>query len=221
MDFRDIKALVRNGENDFLEFKRKASFPEKIVKEIVAFANSKGGFLLLGVDDNGTIPGLRYAGEEAFALETAIRKFCYPRIRYRSDMVDISDKRSVIWYQIFESRKKPHFVLNAGVNGGKKAYIRLRDKSIQASREIVEILKRSRSKKGIRFNFGEKEKLLMEHLEDKGSTSVKDFAELAGISRASASGTLVRLVLANVLRVEPAQDKDHYHVNKHHAESLV
>lgn len=69
--------MVKAGENDFLEFKRKASFPEKIVKEIVAFANTRGGDLLIGVDDNGTIPGLKFAEEDAWVLDNAIQQYCW------------------------------------------------------------------------------------------------------------------------------------------------
>ena len=59
MNFREIKAMVKAGENDFLEFKRKVRFPEKIVKEIVAFANTSGGTLLLGVEDkSGNVRGI-------------------------------------------------------------------------------------------------------------------------------------------------------------------
>jgi predicted HTH transcriptional regulator len=214
MDLREIKSMVKKGENDFLEFKRKASFPEKIVKEIVAFANTKGGNLLIGVDDNGTIPGLRFADEEAFALETAIEKYCFPKIRYKSETVNISDRKAVIHYRIFESRKKPHYVLEPENNGKRKVYIRIGDKSIQASRETIEILKRSRSKKGIRFNFGEKEKLLMQHLDRHHTISVQDYIHLAGISRDNASKTLIGLVLANVLQIEPGEEKDQFRIKR-------
>lgn len=210
MNIREIKAMVKAGENDFLEFKRKASFPEKIVKEIVAFANTKGGDLLIGVDDNGTIPGLKFAEEEVYVLDEAISRYCYPKIRYRTETVQISDKKSVIRYKIYESRRKPHFVREPDNSGKKRAYIRLKDKSIQASREMIEILKRSRSKKGIGFRFGEKEKLLMEYLDLHESITMEDYCRIAGIDKAIASRTLIWLVLANVLAVEPGEEKDHF-----------
>jgi predicted HTH transcriptional regulator len=214
MDFREIKAMVKGGEGDFLEFKRKASFPEKIVKEIVAFANTHGGNLIIGVDDNGTIPGLRYAEEETFAMESAIAKYCFPGIRYKSETINISDKKSVIHYRIFESRKKPHFVVDHNREAGKKAYIRIRDKSIQASPEVIEIMKRGRSKKGIKFHFGEKEKILMQYLDKHGKITVEEYVSIAGIDRKVSSNTLVRLVLARVLHIEPTEEIDYYTLNQ-------
>lgn len=210
MNFREIKAMVKTGENDILEFKQKASFPEKIVKEIVAFANTRGGDLLLGVGDDGTIPGLKYAEEEAYALETAIERYCFPRIRYKSETVSISDRKAVLCYKIYESRKKPHFVLPTNIDGRKKAYIRINDKSVQASPEIIQILKKGRSRKGVKFHFGEKERILLQFLDSHESITMEEYSGLAGISRDDASKTLISLVLANVLTIEPGEDKDRF-----------
>ncbi|MCK5704374.1 MAG: ATP-binding protein, partial [Cyclobacteriaceae bacterium] len=73
MKLPELEYLVRNGEGQLLEFKLKASFPEKIVKEMVAFANSNGGQLLIGVDDDGRISGLKFAEEDKFVIEKAIQ----------------------------------------------------------------------------------------------------------------------------------------------------
>jgi len=50
-----LLTLIRNGESERVEFKRTAS--KKLDQEIAAFANADGGYLLIGVDDNGTIVG--------------------------------------------------------------------------------------------------------------------------------------------------------------------
>ena len=50
---REIKVLVSRGGGQYLEFKKKANYTEKIVKEVVTFVNSERGQLLLGVDDEG------------------------------------------------------------------------------------------------------------------------------------------------------------------------
>ena len=64
MNFGELQRLVRKGEGQFLEFKRKANHPEKIVKELVSFANSGGGTLLLGVSDDGKLNGVRNPHED-------------------------------------------------------------------------------------------------------------------------------------------------------------
>jgi len=208
MDIRDIKRLVKTGENEVTEFKKKANFPEKIVKEIVAFANTGGGHLLIGIDDDGKISGTKTAEEDLFVLENAISNFCFPRINYTIDVVRLNDKRAVLNYTIFESKKKPHYVLDPTTLNGKKVYVRIKDRSIQASRELVEILKRSHRKNNIKVNLGEKEKILMNYLGENSEITLEEFSKIANIKKIIASKTLVWLVLANILEIEAREEKD-------------
>lgn len=54
MDIR--KFLERNGEENFLfEFKGDNEEPSKLMKEICAFANTYGGDILFGIDDDKSI----------------------------------------------------------------------------------------------------------------------------------------------------------------------
>ena len=58
MDKSDIQALIKQGENSSVEFKRSEVRKETLAREIIAFANSYGGTILIGVDDNGIILGV-------------------------------------------------------------------------------------------------------------------------------------------------------------------
>lgn len=55
MDIEDLKFIIAQGEGYNLEFKE--SFSDSIGKEICAFANSRGGKVLVGVTDDGDIKG--------------------------------------------------------------------------------------------------------------------------------------------------------------------
>src|SRR5690606_21702091 len=207
MTIKEIQALVSQGEGTTLEFKHKVVHPEKIVREIVAFANSKGGSLLIGVDDDGTILGLKDAEEEAYALEHAIQKHCKPPISLDSEIVPISKKRSVIHYSIAASKRKPHAVKQAESTKVEED-VREQERSSQASKETREILRRRRTPRATRFTFGEKEKLLMEYLDIHGTITLSQFAALAKIKKYYASKTLILLVLAKVLTIEPREGMD-------------
>lgn len=209
MNLKELEDIVGKGEGQLLEFKHKASFPDKIVKEMVAFANSEGGQLFVGVDDDGKISGLKFAEEEKFVIEKAIQNHCKPRIKYKSELIPINRKRSVLRYQIFENRKKPAYYLVDPTKRG-KAYVRLSDKSIQASRELTEILKKSKTKKSNPIQLGENEKLLFRYIEKHGRINVLSYMELTGLSRVQASRILINLVTANILKIEVGENADYF-----------
>ena len=66
---RDLKKLVSHGESSSLEFKRNASYPDKIVREMIAFANAKGGTLLVGISDDGQVAGLKHPEDDAYVIQ--------------------------------------------------------------------------------------------------------------------------------------------------------
>lgn len=211
MDYRALKDLVRRGEGQQIEFKLKVNHPDKIVREIVAFANSDGGLLFVGVNDDKTIPGLKYADEDLYLLERAIQKFCFPAIAYTLERIQLYDEREVLVFRIPPSPGRPHYVvLDPQKPDEKKAYVRVADKSVQASKEVREVLKGSRGERGVRFTYGDKERVLMQHLSKHPTITVDLFANLANVPRKIASRTLVLLVLANVLQIHPNEVTDQY-----------
>lgn len=64
----ELRALIANGENSMLEFKKDDLHPSSLAEEIVAFANMSGGKILLGVDDNGEIVGVRRPNIEEWVM---------------------------------------------------------------------------------------------------------------------------------------------------------
>ncbi len=209
-DYKALKALVRQGEGMHLEFKLKAAHPEKIVREIVAFANAQGGLLLVGVGDDKSIPGVKFADEDEYILTRAITKYCHPAISYTYQKIAVTDERDVLALSIAPSPDRPHYVVDNPAQPAGKAYVRVRDRSVQASREVREVLKGERKGRNVRFGYGEKEKLLMQYLADHPSVTVAQFAALAGIPRQLASRTLVLLVLASVLKINPDEAEDRF-----------
>jgi len=53
-----LLTLIQSGENSLVEFKSAAVHPDSLAKTLVAFANMKGGQILVGVEDDGTITGI-------------------------------------------------------------------------------------------------------------------------------------------------------------------
>ena len=83
-----IEELIEQGENQHLDFKFAVNDSRKIARSMVAFANSEGGTLLIGVKDNGSIAGVR-TEEELHMVETAAALFTRPEVSFQ-------DRKSVV-----------------------------------------------------------------------------------------------------------------------------
>lgn len=203
---RELRKLVSAGEGVKLEFKRKATCPERIVREMIAFANTGGGTLLLGVNDDGQLTGLKHPEGEAWVVQRALQK-CKPRLPVRETFISLGDSRHIIRYDVAESRNKPHYLMEGEK---KEAFVRVHDQSIRASREVREIARRSNSARDIRFHYGEHERVLMRYLAEEPFITLKQFMDVSGLKRFKASRKLILLVLANVLKITPHEKGDLY-----------
>jgi hypothetical protein len=211
LDVRNLKNLVRHGESLRLEFKMKVKYPEKIVKELVAFANTEGGHLFVGVSDAGVVEGVKFAEEEQFLLERAISNYCFPAFTYRAYRIRLDNGRDVLVYQVYESVDKPHFV-QLETDPHPICYVRVKDRTIQASREMKQILRRQNDD-GISFSYGDIERFLLDYIRQNGQITLADFAKQAQIPMWLASRKLVLLVLTQVLKIEPGESVDTYRLN--------
>lgn len=211
MTLQELTQLASLGEGPSLEFKRKVPRPERIAKEVIAFANTNGGRLLLGVDDDGTIAGVRDAEEEEFALRQALNTHCDPPVAFETERVPLSRKRDVILVRVPGSDLKPHFLVYENGEGPKRiAYVRVADMSVEASREAIRLMRAEQNPTNVLFEFGEKEQLLMRYLDRYGRVTVDEFARLAGVAPRDASQTLVLLAKANVIRLHADPKADYF-----------
>jgi predicted HTH transcriptional regulator len=199
MTLQEIKRLVARGEGRHLEFKRRVPEPERVAKEVVAFANSGGGRLLIGVDDDGGIVGVRDSEEEEFALRTALGMNCRPSVRWVTERIAVTSRRDVIMVTVPDSPRKPHFIVVNVEDGSGPAYVRIEDMSVEASPESIALMQTEYSGDGVQFEFGETELLLMRYLEQYGRVTVDGFAQISSLNREEASKLLVTLTRAGVL----------------------
>lgn len=214
MDLAELKRLVHQGEGMHLEFKRKVKFPEKVAREVVAFANSEGGILLLGVDDDGQIFGSKTPEEELFALEDFLQKYIVPKIEYRILRLPINARREVIAFQIKASYRKPHFIRFPQKNSEKIAFVRVKDMSIKASKEMVGILRKSKKKEGISLRIGEAEKTILQYLEEHPVITVRKTSEILKSNIQQASGKLIILTSAGILCIHASEKGDTFSLNQ-------
>jgi predicted HTH transcriptional regulator len=173
----------------------------------VAFANNKGGKLLIGVADDGSIKGVKSEEEEKYMILTSAHQFCKPAIEPYFEEIYVDDKL-VLVVNIPQSDTKPHYALD----DQKKwwAYIRIDDKSVLASRIILEVLKQEYKTDGVLISYSDNEKKLLEYLAQNEKITLKEFSKLLRSSYRKAQKVLVNLILTNVIKSHSSEKEEYF-----------
>lgn len=202
----NIKRLILEGENVSVDFKKTISSAEKIAKTLVAFANNKGGKLLIGVADDGTIKGVKAEDEEKYMITKAAHQFCKPAIEPKFEEIYVDDKL-VLVVDIPKSDTKPHYALDE--NHKWWVYFRAKDKSLLASKIIVDVLKESNKETGQLISYAENEKKLLGYLAQHGRITLKEYSKLTRSANKKAQKTIVSFILSGIL-IPHLSEKEEY-----------
>ena len=108
----EIRELIRHGETETVEFKEKIGKPEELAETVVAFANGRGGIILLGVDDHSKVVGLAEVRYED-TITNILRSHCTPQIKCEISRRQL-DEKDIIVIRVEEGRDKPYFVRERG-----------------------------------------------------------------------------------------------------------
>lgn len=180
-----------------LDFKFEIADFRKIARTLVAFANTDGGRLLIGVKDNGSIAGMRSA-EEFYMIEGAARMYCRPEVSFKIKEWDV-DRKKVLEVIIEPSAERPHMACDKDDRW--MAYIRKGDQNLLANSILLKVWQREKSFKGTMVRFAEPEKKLLEYLESRPSVTVTKFQRIARISRMKAETILVNFIMLKIVEI--------------------
>ncbi|TSJ39195.1 ATP-binding protein [Mucilaginibacter corticis] len=203
----NVKKLIFEGEGVTLDFKKTITSCEKIARTMVSFANNKGGRLLIGVADDGTIKGVKSEDEERYMITKAAHLFSRPALEPLFEEIYVDDKL-VLVVDTAESTLKPHYAL--AEDGKWWVYVRVKDKSVLASKIVVDVLKRSADNAGVLIEYSSKEKSLLEYLEKMNRITVKEYCELIKVGRRAAQRILVNMVLSGVIKIHTTEKDEYY-----------
>lgn len=204
-----IYKLIEEGEHQQQDFKYCINDSKKIAKSLVAFANSNGGRLLIGVKDNGKIAGIS-TDEEFYMVEAAAKIYSDPPLNFSTKEWQIEGK-IVLEISIEVSDKKPHFAKDE--NGKWIAYIRKDDENVLAHKIQIEVWKKQKSTKGIYFSYSENEKFLIEYLQKNPTISFSKFIRFAQISRSKAEEILSNLIILGVININTNKEGSNFSLN--------
>ncbi|HYG79682.1 MAG TPA: ATP-binding protein, partial [Pyrinomonadaceae bacterium] len=103
----ELMTLVRGGEDTFLELKVKLSNPERIAQGIVALANTGGGVIVFGVNDNLRVEGVDDADAVRDELVRICREDVHPALFPFIDIISFDSGLRVVALDI-EGKRRPY-----------------------------------------------------------------------------------------------------------------
>lgn len=188
-----IERRIKEGEHQTQDFKFRVDDAKKIAKTLVAFANTDGGRLLIGVKDNGRIAGVR-SDEEFYVIEAASQMYTTPEVPFKAIIHDI-DGKQVLEVEVEPSETKPHFAIDS--EGRQIAYFRKDDQNHPANGVLLELWRMSSdgSKSTVLELFRDEHRVLYTMIENGERVTLSKFARNADIPPGKA-----RTILASFLK---------------------
>ncbi len=109
MDAPELLKIIKRGEDSKHQFKETVKEARKLADEMVAFSNSSGGMLLLGVDDQGQISGLNLKEIDKINqhIANATTNNVRPAITVFTENIDVEGK-TIIAVHVKEGINKPY-----------------------------------------------------------------------------------------------------------------
>lgn len=204
-----IRKLITEGENQKLDFKYAINSSRKIARSLVAFSNTDGGRLLIGVRDNGSIAGIR-SDEEMYMVDTAAHLFCRPEITYTTKQ-HVTEGKTILEIEVSKGLHKPYQAKDE--DGRWIAYFRHNDQNLAANRVLLQVWRKEGKKSGVIVRFGQAENLLLDYLARNPSITLSKFRKIAHINSYRAESILANFIIFKILLMNSSEKGFTYSLN--------
>lgn len=195
-----LEALISGGEGLELDFKKTIRDSRKIARSLVAFANTRGGRLLIGVRDNGTLAGVE-SEEEVYMVESAALVYCRPEVKFSAQAHRLEGKTIL---EIIIPADGSTLYEAQNEEGKWEILIRDGDECRTAAREYAEIVRLRRQNKGSLLKMGPVERRVLEILRDQPEGyGVREVTRKIKAPVWKVARLLTRLAAADIVGYDP------------------
>ena len=111
MDLNDLKAVISRGEDSRHQFKEDIRNGDSLAAEMVAFSNSRGGYIFIGVSNKGDLVGLSSRDVDRInqLISNSASQHVKSPITIRTENHSVGIDRVVIVLTVPEGIDKPYF----------------------------------------------------------------------------------------------------------------
>lgn len=131
-----LSDLIQKGESENVEFKKSTSLLREAIETICSFANGHGGYLIFGIDDDGTVLGQQISDDTIGNIANAVKLNTDPKLYPSIEKVELEEKECIL-VTIEESPLKPHLAYG-------RAFLRVGATNQKLDRERYEYLLQQR-----------------------------------------------------------------------------
>jgi ATP-dependent DNA helicase RecG len=143
MNSTNLQKLIHEGESERLEFKSGDVTPSAIAKVLCAFLNARGGLILIGVQDQGKIVGVKNAPLVSALLGKELPKLLSPSAPWDIEQIEV-EKAPVLVVNVPEGQDQPYVAEGA-------IYVRRDQRNVAATRDEISKLIERRMQYGSRW----------------------------------------------------------------------
>jgi predicted HTH transcriptional regulator len=184
LDPVEIAARIAQGEGKTLEFKRGLPRDDKIARTLAAFANTRGGLLLIGVGDTGELLGAPRPRQTLERVREIAANGLEPALKVELGLVELAGKR-IVCCSVPLSPARPHAVLH--VDGEREVVTRSGSSNRAADGATLKaILEQRTSKRSL--DALERRVLAWVDLRTRGGAEATSQATVAGFCNAANIG---------------------------------
>jgi predicted HTH transcriptional regulator len=206
---RYLKKLIDKGEHQYLDFKFAITDSRKIARSLVAFSNSGGGTLLIGVKDNGNISGIR-SEEEIYMVDAAATLYCRPEVKYKLRLWEPAEKKQVLEVIVRPAASR---LWKAQADDGRwKVWLRLCDQNIMADHVWELVWKKKQSSATKTIIFDKHEQLVLSHLSHGRTYKIEDIVQLTGLTDAKVNDLISDFIVLGLMDMNLSESGLYYSV---------
>jgi len=199
MIWDEIIQLLDQGEGQQVEFDKVIPSPDDIAREYVAFANSDGGHLILGIDDkNKHLMGVDLEENTVDKLMKVGSEKCIPAITPHVEIMERSGKH-IIDVTVNEGDEKPY-------RTDEICYIRDNNISRPAREREEEEIKSPWAGKEL----NKRQKRALQFITEHGAITNREYREAFNVSHKTAHIELTLLAEKNLVEAQGAGRNTHY-----------
>lgn len=201
-----LKALISEGEHQRQDFKFRIDDQKKIARTLVAFANSDGGRLLIGVKDNGKIVGVN-PEEEFHMIQGAAEMYAKPAVKIESRIWQ-EEMRLVLEINVEPDANRNYRALDD--DGNWKVYVRRNDHTLLANKIILKIW--SFEKQGVKRpqTFGEEQLSILKIIGEHEKLTLSKLYRSTSLHKSTVDHTVALLVHWELVKMDFEEEQVYY-----------